>query len=150
MNIIMRTPKRTDGAILAIACLAPSINAEDSPATKLLKERSEHLKPLITKVSPSVYCASGYSPANISMIVGSDGLVIVDTGMFPDDAKKVLAEFRKISPLPIKGIILTHGHGDQTGGAAAFMHGGGTPPAIDARVPFNPDGNTLPRRGQKQ
>ncbi|MEO6738679.1 MAG: alkyl/aryl-sulfatase [Chthoniobacteraceae bacterium] len=141
--------KKALTTILAIAFLAPLIHAEDSRATKLLKERSEHLKPLITKVSPSVYCASGYSPANISMIVGTDGLVIVDTGMSPDDAKTVLAEFRKISPLPIKGIILTHGHGDHTGGAAAFMNDGGTPPAIFARSPFNTEGNMFESGGIK-
>ena len=127
--------------ILTVALCASSICAADSEATKLLKERSEHLKPLITKVSPSVYCASGYSPANISMIVGSDGLVVVDTGMFPGDAKNVLEEFRKITDLPIKGIILTHGHGDHTGGAAVFSEDTEEKPAIFARSPFNSEGN---------
>jgi len=126
-----------------LACLlALSANSHaESEATKLLKQRSEHLKPLITKVSPSVYTASGYSPANISMIVGTDGLVIVDTGMFPGDAKNVLEEFRKISDLPVKGIILTHGHGDHTGGAAAFAEDGDEKPAIFARAPFNSEGS---------
>lgn len=127
--------------ILTVFLLGTSVHAEDSAATKLLIERSEHLKPLITQVSESVYCASGYSPANISMIVGSDGLVIVDTGMFPAHAKTVLAEFRKISDLPIKGIILTHGHGDHTGGASVFMDDGDTQPAIFARSPFNSEGH---------
>jgi alkyl sulfatase BDS1-like metallo-beta-lactamase superfamily hydrolase len=145
-------------AILTFAHFAASIHAEDSPATKLLKERSKHLKPLITKVSRSVYCASGYSPANISMIVGSDGLVIVDTGMFPDDAKTVLEEFRKISDLPIKGIILTHGHGDHTGGATVFIEDGDERPAVFARSPFNSEGKMFQgggvtingRRGARQ
>ena len=83
-------------ASLALVHFAASVHAEDSTATRLLKERSEHLKPIISKVSESVYCASGYSPANISMIVGSEGLVIVDTGMFPDHAQAVLDEFRRI------------------------------------------------------
>jgi len=121
--------------------LAIFSQGEETPATKLLKERSEHLKPLITKVSPSVYCASGYSPANISMIVGSDGLVIVDTGMFEDHAKTVLAEFREISDLPIKAIILTHGHGDHTGGTPVFFNEGEGKPSIYARSPFNTEGH---------
>jgi len=128
-------------AILVTVHLAASMHAEDSPATRLLKERSEYLKPLITKVSPSVYCASGYSPANISMIVGLDGLVIIDTGMFPDHAKTVLEEFRKRSDLPIKGIILTHGHGDHIGGASVFVEDGDQRPAIFARSPFDTEGN---------
>ncbi|MEP2774794.1 MAG: alkyl/aryl-sulfatase [Luteolibacter sp.] len=127
--------------LLALACLAPPLHAEDSAATKLLKQRSEQLEPIITQVSPSVYCASGYSPANISMIVGTDGLVIVDTGMSADHAKTVLEEFRKISDLPIKAIILTHGHGDHTGGAAVFVEDADEAPAIYARSPFNSEGN---------
>ncbi|MEM1442786.1 MAG: alkyl/aryl-sulfatase [Verrucomicrobiota bacterium] len=121
--------------------LGHSLYSQESEATRLLKERSKHLEPLITQVSPSVYCASGYSPANISMIVGSDGLIIVDTGMFPAHAEAVLEEFRKISDLPIKGIILTHGHGDHTGGTAAFVEEGQERPAIFARSPFNSEGS---------
>ena len=127
--------------IIAVATLVVPVNAEDSTATTLLKERSKHLEPLVTKVSPSVYCASGYSPANISMIIGSDGLVIVDTGMLPAHAERVFAEFRKISTLPVKAIILTHGHGDHTGGASVFAEDGVAKPAIFTRAPFNTEGN---------
>lgn len=126
--------------ILAIVFLAVPVNGQNSEATQLLKERSEHLKPIMTKVSASVYTASGYSPANISMIVGEDGLVIVDTGMSPEHARTVLTEFRKISDLPIKGIILTHGHGDHTGGASVFVEDGEQKPAIFAHSPFNTEG----------
>lgn len=118
----------------------------DSDATKLLKERSQHLKPLITQVSPSVYCASGFSPANISMIVGVDGLIIIDTGMFADHAEAVLREFRKISTLPIKGIILTHGHGDHTGGTPTFTEKG---TKIFTRAPFNSEGHHFTEGGIK-
>ncbi len=112
---------------------------EESLATKLLQERSEQLKLRVTRVGDSVYCATGYSPANISMIVGATGLVIVDTGMLPEHAETVLREFRKITDLPIVAIILTHGHGDHTGGTSAFLqhesHESQTP--IYARRPFN-------------
>lgn len=112
---------------------------EESAATKLLKTRSEQLKPQIIRVGESVYCATGYSPANISMIVGRTGLVIVDTGMLPEHAKTVLAEFRKTTDLPIAAIILTHGHGDHTGGTSAFLQAGpgGLLPPIYAHQPFN-------------
>jgi glyoxylase-like metal-dependent hydrolase (beta-lactamase superfamily II) len=136
-----RLPKRIGTAAFStlFLCLAP-LHAEDSAATILLKERSKHLEPMVTKVSDSVYCASGYSPANIAMIVGTDGVVIVDTGMFPAHAQAVLAEFRKITDLPIKGVILTHGHGDHTGGAKVFIGEPKTAPPIFARTPFNTEG----------
>jgi alkyl sulfatase BDS1-like metallo-beta-lactamase superfamily hydrolase len=112
---------------------------EESDATKLLKARSEQLKPRVVQVSKSVYCATGYSPANIAMIGGNGGIVIVDAGMFPTHAEAALADFRKITKLPIAGIILTHGHGDHTGGVSVFVGAGqndGKVP-IYAREPFN-------------
>jgi alkyl sulfatase BDS1-like metallo-beta-lactamase superfamily hydrolase len=138
----MKTPLVT---IAATFLLAPMTHAEDSAATKLLKERSEVLKPLVTKVSESVYVASGYSPANISMIVGTDGVVIIDTGMIAPHAEAVLKEFRKISDLPVKGIIYTHGHGDHTGGSPTFVEGADPRPPIFARSPFNTEGRLDPK-----
>ncbi len=65
--------------------------------------------------------AVGFSPANVSMIEGDDGLVIVDTGMSVDDGTRIMEEFRKITDKPVKAIVFTHAHGDHTGGAAAFF-----------------------------
>ncbi len=130
---------RRNAILFALFTLSIPCLAKDTPATKLLEERSELLKPTVTRVSTSVYCASGFSPANISMIVGADGLVIIDTGMFPDDARAVMKEFRKISAFPVAGIILTHGHGDHTGGASALLGEGpgGAKPPIYGRQPFD-------------
>ncbi len=133
----------------AFLALCLSIRAEETAATKLLKERSKALLPTVTQVSKSVYCASGYSPANISMIVGTNGIVIVDTGMFPDDARAVMKEFRKVTQLPVTGVILTHGHGDHTGGLSAFMEAGpnGSKPAVYGRSPFNTEGDAFKAAG---
>ena len=54
------------------------------------------------------------------MIVGADGIVIVDTGLTPAHAGRILAEFRKITAKPVKAIIYTHGHADHTDGASVF------------------------------
>jgi len=124
---------------IALLALCIPCHAQETAATRQLKERSKALLPTVTQVSKSEYCASGYSPANISMIVGADGIVIVDTGMFPDDARVVMNEFRKVTQLPVAGVILTHGHGDHTGGLGTLMEAGpnGTKPAVYGRSPFN-------------
>ena len=142
--------------LLLFLIIGFSINAfaetgHDTEATKMLKQRSIVLQPKITKVSESVYCASGYSPANIAMIIGKDGIVIVDTGMFPDHAQAVLNEFRKITKLPVSGIILTHGHGDHTGGVSVFSNegNGSVKPTVYARSPFNSEGKHFDNGGIK-
>jgi len=139
--------------LLSILLLASAVTAvcDDTAATKLLKQRSKALIPTVTRVSESVYCASGYSPANISMIVGDDGIVIVDTGMFSAHAQDVLEEFRKITNLPVVAVILTHGHGDHTGGTAVFVEAGGknAKPPVYARMPFNTEGAHFKSGGVK-
>ena len=134
---------------VALLALCLSARSEETAATKQLKERTRALLPTITQVSKSVYCASGYSPSNISMIVGTDGIVIVDTGMFPDDARAVMKEFRKVTQLPVMGVILTHGHGDHTGGLRAFMEVGanGSKPTVYGRSPFNTEGDAFKSAG---
>jgi uncharacterized sulfatase len=137
-------------SILLLASAATAV-CDDTAATKLLKQRSKALQPTVTRVSESVYCASGYSPANISMIVGNDGIVIVDAGMFPAHAQAVLEEFRKITDQPIAAVILTHGHGDHTGGTAVFVEAGGknAKPPVYARMPFNTEGAHFKSGGVK-
>jgi len=106
----------------------------ETDATKLLKARSVELREDIIQVTEGVYVAVGYSPANVSMIIGSDGIIIVDAAMTPEHAQKILSEFRKITDKPIKAVILTHGHGDHTGGLSVFVEKDN--PQIWARVNY--------------
>jgi cyclase len=52
---------------------------------------------------------------NIAVQIGSDGVLVVDTGL-AQHADKVLAAIRKLSDQPIRYIINTHFHPDHTGG----------------------------------
>jgi len=60
---------------------------------------------------------------NITLAVGSDGLIMVDT-QFAPLSDKIKAAVKAISPLPIKYIVVTHFHGDHTGGIANFQKDG--------------------------
>jgi len=62
---------------------------------------------------------------NITLAVGSDGLIMVDT-QFAPLSDKIKAAVKAISPLPIKYIVVTHFHGDHTGGIANFQKDGAT------------------------
>lgn len=100
---------------------ATQLFAEDNAETRQLIEQSKQFEERIVKVADNVYTAVGFSVSNVSMIVGDDGVVIIDTGLTVDDAARIATEFRKLSDLPIKAIVFTHSHGDHTGGAAAFL-----------------------------
>ena len=72
-----------------------------------LKEHTKHFERKVYKVADNIYSAVGFGLANSIMIEGDDGLIIVDTMESLQEAREVLAEFRKISDKPIKAIIYT-------------------------------------------
>src|ERR1700722_9424443 len=63
--------------------------------------------------------------ANIAVLAGSDGLVLVDAKVQPWH-QMVLAAQKKIFDKPVKYVIDTHCHGDHTSGNAAFQREGAT------------------------
>lgn len=89
--------------------------------TKLLIERNKEFRKEIIKIAPNVYTASGYDASNITMIIGDNGVVLIDAGKFTNNSAEVYREFRKITDKPITGVILTHGHGDHTRGLPVFL-----------------------------
>jgi glyoxylase-like metal-dependent hydrolase (beta-lactamase superfamily II) len=60
---------------------------------------------------------------NITVAVGTDGIIMVD-GQFAPLHDKIKAAIAAISPLPIKYLINTHFHGDHTGGNEPFQNDG--------------------------
>jgi glyoxylase-like metal-dependent hydrolase (beta-lactamase superfamily II) len=67
---------------------------------------------------------------NITVAVGTDGIIMVD-GQFAPLHDKIKAAITKISPLPIKYLINTHFHGDHTGGNGPFQNDGAVALAQD-------------------
>ncbi len=94
---------------------------EQTPQTRLLIERNKEFKKEVIQIAPNVYTASGYDASNITMIVGTDGVVLIDAGKVPESSAEVYKAFRQITNKPITGIIYTHGHGDHTMGTPAFL-----------------------------
>ena len=58
--------------------------------------------------------------SNTTFIITTEGVIVVDTQATPAKAKKVMAEIRKHTQLPILYTINTHYHGDNTFGNQVF------------------------------
>ncbi|MDD5169119.1 MAG: alkyl sulfatase dimerization domain-containing protein, partial [Syntrophales bacterium] len=91
-----------------------------------LAEHSKEFEKKIYKVADGVYSAVGYGIANSIMLVGKDGVVIIDTMETNEEGREVWNDLKKLTDLPLKAIIYTHFHPDHIYGAAAFA-GNGTP-----------------------
>ena len=99
----------------------PDIPHENPDAVK----HTEKFSPSkVIEVTDGVYSAVGYGMANVMMIEGTDGIIIVDAGENNVQAKKVLSEFRKITDKPIVAVIYTHNHVDHTEGGGVFVKDG--------------------------
>ena len=95
--------------------VVPAIDPELAEHTHL------YLPPQVHHIGDRVHCAVGWNIANITMIEGDDGIVIVDTGMDLRQGDEVLAELRRITDKPIVAIVLTHHHVDHVQGTSSFV-----------------------------
>ena len=87
----------------------------------------------LIKVSEHVYFVQGATGvatdnqgfiSNSAVIIGDDGITVVDALGSPSLAEQLLAEIRKISDLPVKRVIATHYHADHIYGLQVFEEQG--------------------------
>jgi alkyl sulfatase BDS1-like metallo-beta-lactamase superfamily hydrolase len=118
-RVTVREPATAAEAVIAYTPPPePHFSAEF--VTNYLPMIRQMINPKVEKVSEDVYVAMGYALGNVVMIRTDEGLVIIDGSDNVEVAGKILADFRKITPLPVRYLILTHFHPDHTGGARAF------------------------------
>ena len=84
----------------------------------------------VKQVGNGVYAAigvpGGKAGSNAGFIVGSNGVLVVDSFLDTPPAQALLAEIRKATPLPVRYVVNTHYHLDHTGGNRAFADAGAT------------------------
>jgi len=70
------------------------------------------------QVADNIYMLTG-SGGNIGVLVGDDGVFMIDS-QFGPLSEKIMAAIGKLSSQPIKYLFNTHWHGDHTGGNKNF------------------------------
>ena len=76
--------------------------------------------PQVKQTGPDLYAyiSDNDSSANSTFLVGSKGILVVDTGLDATEGGKLLEAIRKVSNLPVQYIVNTHYHPDHQGGNA--------------------------------
>src|SRR5215467_3463652 len=74
----------------------------------------------VKKLADDVYWTQGGAGGNTGIIIGKDGVIVVDAKTTADSAKQVLSEIAKLTPKPVTTVILTHSDADHVNGLAAF------------------------------
>jgi glyoxylase-like metal-dependent hydrolase (beta-lactamase superfamily II) len=57
---------------------------------------------------------------NIGVVLGEEGVLLVDTRATHVAADEILADLRRLTPLPVRSVVNTHGHWDHCFGNARF------------------------------
>jgi glyoxylase-like metal-dependent hydrolase (beta-lactamase superfamily II) len=77
----------------------------------------------VANIKSNVYWTQGGAGGNTGIIVGTTGVIVVDTKQTVDSSKDVQAEIAKITPKPVDTAIVTHSDGDHVNGLAGFPTG---------------------------
>jgi len=74
------------------------------------------------QLTPNIYWIEG-GGGNSGVIIGATGVIVIDAKTSAAGGKELLDDIAKITPKPVKTVILTHSDGDHVNGLAAFPPG---------------------------
>ena len=100
--------------VVALAVLATEAAAQQGAPPPPLK---------VMNIKDNVYWTQGAAGGNTGIIVGTTGVIVVDTKTNVDSSKAVQAEIAKITPKAVDTAIVTHSDGDHVNGLAGFPAG---------------------------
>jgi glyoxylase-like metal-dependent hydrolase (beta-lactamase superfamily II) len=72
------------------------------------------------ELGPGLYAYTAEGDPNSGIIVGDDGVMVIDAQATPAMADEVIARVAKVTDKPIKYVLLTHYHAVRVLGASAF------------------------------
>lgn len=72
------------------------------------------------KLSKNAYAFTAEGDPNTGVIVGDDGVMVIDTQATPLMAREVIRRVRRVTSKPIKYVVLTHYHAVRVLGASAY------------------------------
>src|SRR5213595_2298162 len=72
------------------------------------------------EIGPDLYAFTAEGDPNSGVIVGDDGVMVVDAQATPVMARQVIDRVAKVTDKPIKYVLLTHYHAVRVLGAAAY------------------------------
>jgi cyclase len=76
----------------------------------------------VHQLKQNIYWIEG-GGGNSAVIVGTNGVIVVDTKTTAAAGAEIVADVAKITPKPITTVIITHSDGDHVNGLASFSGG---------------------------
>ena len=102
-------------------------------AASTLHAQNDEISFQATELAPGLHMlqgVGGFAGGNLGLLVGDDGVVLIDDSM-PPLSDKVLGAIAELTDQPVDFLINTHVHGDHVGNNATFAQAGATIVAHD-------------------
>ncbi len=113
----MRKPLAISGVLLNLVLALAALCAQTAFAAEKLTRIAENVYAYVDTTNSSKSNSFG---ANAGIIVGRDGIVVVDTLLSAKEAKRFLLDIRTVSDKPIRYVVNTHYHLDHVFGNCEF------------------------------
>ena len=101
----------------------PATSSDEGPVLDegLGRFLERYAQPALIPITERVSLAFAFDLANVVVIEGDDGVILIDTGWKVELAQEIRAAIAEKTDKPIVAIIYSHGHLDHTGGVRAFV-----------------------------
>ncbi len=73
-----------------------------------------------SKLSENAYAYTAEGDPNTGVVIGDDGVMVIDTQATPMMAERVIEKIREVTDKPIKYVVMTHYHAVRVLGASAY------------------------------
>ncbi len=93
---------------------------EDPKIDPVMTNHARKMDQALLKIGERSYLAYGWAITSPMMVVGDDGLIIIDPPESLEAGEEILVAFRTVTDLPVKAIVYTHNHFDHVAGVKAF------------------------------
>ena len=128
-----RPTKWLTGLLTAWALCVPGISLGEETRQALDPGLGAVIKrfetPQLMAITDRVSLAFAFDLANVVVIEGDDGVILIDTGWKVELAQEIRAAIAEKTEKPIVAIIYSHGHLDHTGGVRGFV-----PPELEGEI----------------
>ncbi len=73
-----------------------------------------------TRLAEGAYCLTAEGDPNTGVIIGDDGVMVIDARATPAMARELMEKIREVTDKPVRYVLLTHYHAVRVMGASAY------------------------------